>query len=64
MSITLYNLHRLAHIAEDRHSEYQAKAESILRSNSQLLEHAPFALATMVGAALTAQRGYRQVRVA
>lgn len=60
VSITLYNLNRLAHFAEDRHVEYQAKAQSILRSNSQLLEHAPFALATMVSAALIAERGYRQ----
>ncbi|EKM56969.1 uncharacterized protein PHACADRAFT_92450 [Phanerochaete carnosa HHB-10118-sp] len=60
VSVTLYNLNRLAHFAEDRHGEYREKAQSILRSNSQLLEHAPFALATMVSAALTAQRGYRQ----
>ena len=46
-SITLHNLQRLTHFAEDRHAEYREKAESILRSNSQLLEKAPFALATM-----------------
>jgi uncharacterized protein YyaL (SSP411 family) len=61
VSITLYNLNRLSHFAEDRHSDYQAKAQSILRSNSQLLEHAPYALATMVSAAMVAQRGYKQV---
>ena len=61
MSITLYNLNRLSHFAEDRHAEYQEKAQSILRSNSQLLEHAPFALATMVSAAMVAERGYKQV---
>ena len=62
VSVTLYNLNRLAHLTEDRHTEYQEKAKSILNSNSQLLENAPFALATMVSAALIAQRGYKQVR--
>ncbi|KAI0088897.1 hypothetical protein BDY19DRAFT_890358 [Irpex rosettiformis] len=60
VSVTLYNLQRLAHFAEDRHAEYQAKADSILRSNSQLLEHAPFALATTVSAGMVADSGYRQ----
>ncbi|PSS29549.1 hypothetical protein PHLCEN_2v2961 [Hermanssonia centrifuga] len=60
VSVTLHNLYRLAHFAEDRHAEYGANAESILRTNSQLLNHAPFALATMVGAAMSANKGYRQ----
>lgn len=60
VSVTLYNLNRLAHFAEDRRTEYLEKAKSIVSSNSQLLEHAPFALATMVSAALVAQRGYKQ----
>ena len=64
VSVTLYNLNRLSHFAEDRHEDYQAKAQSVLRSNAQLLEHAPFALATMVSAVMVAQRGYKQVRIA
>lgn len=60
-SITLYNLQRLEHFAEDRHAEYQDKAQSILKSNSQLLEQAPFALGTMVSAGLIGESGYRQV---
>ena len=62
VSVTLYNLQRLSHFAEDRHAEYQSKAQSILRSNSQLLEQAPFALATMVSAGMVGDSGYRQVR--
>ncbi|GJE86611.1 thioredoxin domain-containing protein [Phanerochaete sordida] len=59
-SISLYNLHRLAHIAEDRHAQYHERAAGVLRTHGQLLEHAPFALATMLSAALLAQRGLRQ----
>ncbi|KAI0694518.1 hypothetical protein BC835DRAFT_1406417 [Cytidiella melzeri] len=59
-SVTIYNLQRLAHFAEDRHVEYREKAESILRSNSQLLDQAPFALATMVSGAMLSENGYRQ----
>lgn len=60
-SVTLYNLHRLAHFAEDRHEDYHFKAQSILRSNSQLLTRAPFVSATMVSAAMAADKGYKQV---
>ena len=60
--MTLYNLQRLSHFAEDRQAEYQSKAQSILQSNSQLLEQAPFALATMVSAGMVADGGYKQVR--
>ncbi|GBE89148.1 hypothetical protein BKA93DRAFT_862980 [Sparassis latifolia] len=60
-SITLSNLHRLAHFAEDRHAEYQEKAQSILTSNGQILAAAPFALAAMVSTALMAERGYKQL---
>lgn len=63
VSVTLHNLQRLAHLAEDRHVEYQGKAQSILQSNSQLLGQAPFALATMVSAAVLAERGYKQVGI-
>ena len=62
VSVTLHNLQRLAHFAEDRHVEYQAKAQSILQANSQLLAQAPFALATMVSAAMLGEQGYKQVR--
>ena len=61
--MTLQNLYRLAYVAEDRHVEYNEKAQSVLQSNGQLLAHAPHALATMVGAALAGQTGFRQVRV-
>ena len=63
MSITLSNLQRLAHFAEDKHAEYDKKAQSILASNGQLLKQAPSALASMVSAALMADRGYMQVRL-
>ncbi len=62
VSITLANLQRLAHLAEDRHADYNAKAKSILSSNGQLLTRAPFALASMVSAAIMADKGYVQVR--
>lgn len=61
VSVTLSNLQRLEHFAEDRHAEYQKKAKSVLASNAQLLGAAPYALATMVSAALLAQKGYKQV---
>ena len=62
-SVTLANLFRLSHIAEDAHAEYEKKAESILRANATLLEHAPFALGAMVGNALVRERGYVQMVV-
>lgn len=62
-SVTLSNLQRLAHFAEDRHAAYTEKAQSIVSSNGQLLTKAPHALASMVAAALMAGRGYRQVRL-
>ncbi len=62
MSITLSNLQRLAHFAEDKHAAYEEKADSILASNGQLLKQAPHALASMVSAALMADKGYMQVR--
>ncbi|KAI0938399.1 hypothetical protein AcV5_000091 [Taiwanofungus camphoratus] len=61
VSVTLSNLQRLEHFAEDRHAEYQKKAKSVLASNAQLLGAAPYALATMVSAALLAQKGYKQL---
>ncbi|OJT15668.1 Spermatogenesis-associated protein 20 [Trametes pubescens] len=60
VSVTLANLQRLAHLAEDRHADYNAKAKSILSSNGQLLTRAPFALASMVSAAMMADKGYMQ----
>ncbi|KAI0707578.1 hypothetical protein C8T65DRAFT_740356 [Cerioporus squamosus] len=60
VSITLFNLQRLAHFAEDKHTEYNEKAQSIIASNGQLLKQAPYALATMVSAALMADKGYMQ----
>ncbi|KAI0336630.1 hypothetical protein GY45DRAFT_1315214 [Cubamyces sp. BRFM 1775] len=60
VSITLSNLQRLAHFAEDRHAAYNEKAKSILASNGQLLSQAPFALASMVSAAMMADKGYMQ----
>ncbi|KAI0634762.1 hypothetical protein C8Q77DRAFT_1103957 [Trametes polyzona] len=60
VSITLSNLQRLAHFAEDRHMEYNEKAKSVLASNGQLLSRAPFALASMVSAAMMAEKGYMQ----
>lgn len=61
-SVAVHNLQRLAHFAEDRHAEYQEKAKRTLFSQSQIIEHTPFMVATMVGAAVTAEKGYRQVR--
>ncbi|KZT07968.1 uncharacterized protein LAESUDRAFT_698029 [Laetiporus sulphureus 93-53] len=61
VSVTLSNLQRLAHFAEDKHKEYTEKAQSILTSNGQLLEAAPFALATIVSAAMARQKGYKQL---
>ncbi|CDO71167.1 hypothetical protein BN946_scf184845.g37 [Trametes cinnabarina] len=60
-SITLSNLQRLAHFAEDKYADYNEKAKSILASNGQLLSRAPYALASMVSAALLADRGYMQL---
>ncbi|KAI0360365.1 hypothetical protein OH77DRAFT_1393719 [Trametes cingulata] len=60
VSITLSNLQRLAHFAEDRHAAYNEKAKSVLGSNGQLLTRAPYALASMVGAAMSADKGYMQ----
>ena len=62
VSVTLHNLNRLSHFAEDRHAEYKDKADSTVKANSQILEKAPFALATMISAAMVAQRGLKQVR--
>ena len=60
-SVTLSNLYRLAHVAEDNHTSYLAKAESILQSNAPVLTQAPYALATMVSAALCSiSPSYRQ----
>ena len=63
MSVTLSNLQRLAHFAEDKHSAFTEKAKSILASNGQLLKQAPHAIAYMVGAALMGEKGYMQVRL-
>ncbi|KAF9809802.1 hypothetical protein IEO21_07245 [Rhodonia placenta] len=60
VSVTLSNLLRLAHFAEDRYKEYQEKANSVLAANAQLLGAAPFALATMVSAAMLTERGLKQ----
>ncbi|KZT68420.1 hypothetical protein DAEQUDRAFT_712033 [Daedalea quercina L-15889] len=62
-SVTLANLYRLAHIAEDYHTEFGEKAGSILRSNAQLLEYAPFALGAMLANAVVHERGYVQMIV-
>lgn len=62
-SITLSNLQRLAHFAEDNHTAFSDKARSILASNGQLLKQAPHALGTMVSNALMGERGYKQVRL-
>ncbi|OBZ77660.1 Spermatogenesis-associated protein 20 [Grifola frondosa] len=60
VAVTLANLQRLAHITEDRYTEYEEKVQSVLAVNAQLLREAPFALATMVSAALAAHDGYKQ----
>ncbi|KAI0777401.1 hypothetical protein BD413DRAFT_609765 [Trametes elegans] len=60
VSITLSNLQRLAHFAEDRHAAYTEKAKSVLDSNGQLLSRVPHALASMVSAAMAASKGYMQ----
>ncbi|KAH9948039.1 hypothetical protein B0H21DRAFT_735904 [Amylocystis lapponica] len=62
-SVTLANLQRLAHVAEDRRAAYGAQARSVLAAHAQLLGAAPFVLGTMVGAALGAQRGGTQLVV-
>ncbi|CAL1708631.1 unnamed protein product [Somion occarium] len=59
-SISLYNLNRLSHFAEDKYKDYHTKARSVIKSNSQLLNSAPFAVATMVSAAMMWQKGYKQ----
>ncbi|KAJ3014701.1 hypothetical protein NUW54_g1237 [Trametes sanguinea] len=61
VSVTLSNLQRLAHFAEDKHADYNEKAKSVLASNGQLLSRAPYAYASMVSAALLAEKGYMQV---
>ncbi|CCM05079.1 uncharacterized protein FIBRA_07286 [Fibroporia radiculosa] len=61
VSVTLSNLLRLSHFAEDRHKEYDEKAKSILASNAQLLGAAPYALAAMVSAAMCREKGYKQI---
>lgn len=58
--MTLSNLYRLAHVAEDKHELYTSRASSILQSNAHLLTQAPHALASMVSAAMCGSRGYRQ----
>ncbi|KAI8968808.1 hypothetical protein BD414DRAFT_582030 [Trametes punicea] len=60
VSVTLSNLQRLAHFAEDNHAAYNEKAKSVLASNGQLLSRAPYALASMVSAAMMADKGYMQ----
>ncbi|KAI0711527.1 hypothetical protein C8Q76DRAFT_622913 [Earliella scabrosa] len=60
VSITLSNLQRLAHFAEDNHAAYTEKAQSIVASNGQLLKQAPHALGSMTSAALLAKMGYVQ----
>lgn len=60
ISISSYNLHRLSHLAEDRYTEYIAKAEGIIKSNSQLLSAAPRGLGTLVSSGYVAKKGYRQ----
>ncbi|KAH9932269.1 Six-hairpin glycosidase-like protein [Fomitopsis serialis] len=62
-SVTLSNLYRLTHIAEDYHTEFAKKASSVLQSNAQLLEHAPFALGAMLANAMVHERGYVQMIV-
>ncbi|TFY61305.1 hypothetical protein EVJ58_g4591 [Rhodofomes roseus] len=62
-SVTLANLYRLSHIAEDHHAEFAKKAASVLQSNAQLLEHAPFALGSMLANAMVHERGYVQMIV-
>ncbi|KAL7283967.1 hypothetical protein ACG7TL_001239 [Trametes sanguinea] len=60
VSVTLSNLQRLAHFAEDKRADYTEKARSVLASNGQLLSRAPYALASMVSAALLEDKGYMQ----
>lgn len=62
-AVTLANLGRLAHVAEDARAEYEEKAESVLRANAQMLESTPGALGAMVGNALVRARGYVQMVV-
>ena len=62
VSVTLSNLQRLAHFAEDSHAAYNDKAKSILASNGQLLKQASHAMGTLVGNALMGGMGYKQVR--
>lgn len=61
VSVTLSNLQRLAHFAEDHHTAFNDKAKSILASNGQLLKQAPHAMGTMVSNALMGEKGYKQV---
>ncbi|KAI1788099.1 hypothetical protein LXA43DRAFT_1161917, partial [Ganoderma leucocontextum] len=60
VSVTLSNLQRLAHFAEDHHTAFDDRAKSILASSGQLLKQAPHALATMVSNALMGEKGYKQ----
>ncbi|KAI0074994.1 hypothetical protein K474DRAFT_1709403 [Panus rudis PR-1116 ss-1] len=59
-SVTLSNLNRLSHFADNRHGEYHAKADSIVKANAQILKQAPFALANMVSGAMLSLKGYKQ----
>ncbi|THH30560.1 hypothetical protein EUX98_g3628 [Antrodiella citrinella] len=60
VSVTLYNLNRLGHFAEDRHTEYKTKGDSIIKSNSQILGRVPSALATLASAAAVGEHGMKQ----
>ncbi|OCH88385.1 hypothetical protein OBBRIDRAFT_734556 [Obba rivulosa] len=62
-SVSFYNLQRLSHFAEDRHAAYQEKARGILEADAQVLGQAPYALATMVGGMLAAEKGLKQLVV-
>ncbi|TBU27045.1 hypothetical protein BD311DRAFT_866380 [Dichomitus squalens] len=60
VSVAVSNLQRLAHFAEDNHSAFTEKTTSTLASNGQFLKQAPHALAYLVSAALTGEKGYMQ----
>ncbi|KAH9930526.1 Six-hairpin glycosidase-like protein [Epithele typhae] len=59
-SITLSNLQRLSHFDADSHTAYSEKAQSIVISNGQILNKAPFVSSAMLSAALMADKGYMQ----
>lgn len=61
VSVSIHNLRRLAHLAEDRFAEYESKRARALGAHGQLLASAPFALATMVGALVVGEYGAKQV---